>query len=134
MFFFRCYINFRGFAAVRFYDQFSLLKIPDCTKIKARLLDFTRIRKYNYFVRGSIIPFLATWHEQSERNKIFFFFNLENSNKKKSCVRKLLKSDGEETTDANVILNEIYIFYSDLYDKKPEIQNDFTGCSSEVNS
>ena len=64
----------------------------------------------------------------------FFFFNLENSNKKKSCVRKLLKSDGEETTDANVILNEIYIFYSDLYDKKPEIQNDFTGCSFEVNS
>ena len=31
------------------------------------------------------------------------FFNLENSNKKKSCVRKLPKSDGEETTDANVI-------------------------------
>ena len=44
------------------------------------------------------------------------FFNLENSNKKKSCIRKLLKSDGEETTDANVMLNEIYIFYSDLYD------------------
>ena len=41
---------------------------------------------------------------------IFFFFNLENSNKKKSCGRELLKSDGEETTDANVVLNEIYIF------------------------
>ena len=34
------------------------------------------------------------------------FFNLENSSKK--------KKDGEETTDANVILNEINIFYSDL--------------------
>ena len=62
------------------------------------------------------------------------FFNLENSNKKKSCVRKLLKSDGEETTDANVILKEIYIFYSDLYDRKPEIQTDCTGCPFEVSS
>ena len=58
----------------------------------------------------------------------------KNSNKKKSCIRKLPKSDGEETTDANIILNEIYIFYSDLYDKKPEIQTDFTGCPFEVNS
>ena len=89
-------------------------------------------KKYDYFVRGSIIPFLATWYEQGERNK--FFFNLENSNKKKSCIRKFLKSDGEETTDANVILNEIYIFYSDLYDKKPKIQTDFTGRPFEVNS
>ena len=61
-------------------------------------------------------------------------FNLENSDKKKSCIRKLLKSDGEGTTYANVILNEIYIFYSDLYDKKPDIQTDFTGCPFEVNS
>ena len=65
---------------------------------------------------------------------INFFFNLENSNKKKSCIRKFLKSDGEETTDAKVILNEIYIFYSDLYDKKPKIQTDFTGRPFEVNS
>ena len=37
-------------------------------------------KKYDYFVRGSIIPFLATWYEQGERN-IYFFFNLENSSK-----------------------------------------------------
>ena len=75
-------------------------------------------KEYDYIVRGSIIPFRATWYEQGGRNKIYIFFNLENSNKKKSCVRKLLKSDGEETTDANFILKEIYIFYSDLHDRK----------------
>ena len=29
-------------------------------------------KKYDYFVRGSIIPFLATWYEQGERNNFFF--------------------------------------------------------------
>ena len=53
---------------------------------------------------------------------------------KKGCIRKLLISDGEETTDANIILKEIYDFYSDLYDKKPEIQSDFTGCPFVENS
>ena len=30
-------------------------------------------KKYDYIVRGSIIPFLATWHKQGERNKKYFF-------------------------------------------------------------
>ena len=29
-------------------------------------------KEYDYFVRGSIIPFLATWYEQGGRNKFFF--------------------------------------------------------------
>ena len=33
-----------SFAAVRFYDQFSFLKTPRCTKIKTRLLGLTRMR------------------------------------------------------------------------------------------
>ena len=91
-------------------------KVPETlTAKKVENLETCRMeyeKKYNFFVRGSIIPFLATWYEQGERNKKIFFFNLENSNKKKSCIRKLLKADGEESTDANV-----YIFNSDLYDK-----------------
>ena len=75
-------------------------------------------KEYDYIVRGSIIRSRATWYEHGERNTKYFL-NLENSNKKKSCIRKLLISDGvQETTDANVILKEIYNFYSDLYDKK----------------
>ena len=48
----------------------------------------------------AIIRSHATWY--GERNTKYFL-NLENSNKKKSCIRKLLMSDGEQTTDANVI-------------------------------
>ena len=29
--------------------------------------------EYDYVVRGSIIPFLATWYEQGGRNKKYFF-------------------------------------------------------------
>ena len=43
---------------------------------------------------------------------------MENNNKKKSCIRKLVKQNGKECIDSNTILNEIYNFYSDLYDEK----------------
>ena len=59
---------------------------------------------------------------------------MENSIIKKSCIRKLLIWDGEETTDANVILKEIYDFYSHLYDKKLGIPSDFSGCPFVENS
>ena len=29
--------------------------------------------EYEYILRGSIIPFRATWYEQGERNKIYIF-------------------------------------------------------------
>ena len=53
-------------------------------------------------------------------------FNLENHNKKKTCVTRLLNSDGAEITNTNNILEEVYNFYSDLYDEKTEIQTDAT--------
>ena len=84
-------------------------------------------REFDYIVRGSIFRSRATWYEQGERNSKYFL-NLENNNKKKSCIRKLHISDGKETTDAHVILNEIHDFYSDLYNLKPEIQTDLSDC------
>ena len=89
-------------------------------------------RELDYIVRGSIIRSRATWYEQGERNSKYFL-NLENNNKKKSCIRKLQKSDGKETTDAHVILNEIHDFYSDLYSVKPEIQTDLSDCQFFAN-
>ena len=55
-------------------------------------------REFDYIVRGSIIRSRATWYEQGERNTKYFL-NLEDNNKKKSCIRKLLQSDGKETSD-----------------------------------
>ena len=78
-------------------------------------------------VRGSIIRSRATWFEQGERNSKYFF-NLENRNKKKSCIRKLIRSNGDETTVPVTIMSEIHSFYSELYDEKSGIQTDYTSC------
>ena len=48
-----------------------------------------------------------------ERNSKYFL-NLENRNKKKSCIRKLIRTNGEETTAPDTIMNEIHRFYSEL--------------------
>ena len=61
-------------------------------------------------LRGSIIRSCARWYEQGERNTKYFL-NLENHNKKKSCVRRLLNSDGAEITDMNDMLDEVHNFW-----------------------
>ena len=62
-----------------------------------------------------------------ERNSEYFQ-NLENRNKKKSCIRKRIRSNGEETTSPDTIINEIHRFYSELYDEKSGIQTDYSSC------
>ena len=69
---------------------------------------------YDYITQGAIIRSRATWYEFGERNK--YFLNLENSNKKKSTVRKVFNREGKLTTDPKRMMNELEIFYSDLYD------------------
>ena len=69
---------------------------------------------YDYITQGAIIRSRATWYEFGERN--IYFLNLENSNKKKSTVRKVFNREGKLTTDPKRIMNELEIFYSDLYD------------------
>ena len=54
-------------------------------------------REYDYIARGSIIRSRATWFEKGERNTKYFL-NLENNNKRKSCVRKLVQENGKECT------------------------------------
>ena len=43
-------------------------------------------------------------------------------------MRKFQKPDGTERTDEDVILEEIYTLYSDLYNIKPDIQTDLSDC------
>ena len=84
-------------------------------------------KEYDYIVRGSIIRSRATWFEQGERNSKYFL-NLENRNKKKSCIRKLIRVNGEETTVPDTIMTEIHNFYSELYDEKSGLQTDYSTC------
>ena len=76
-------------------------------------------QEYDYIVRGSIIRSRATWFEQGERNNKYFL-NLEKRNKKKSCIRKLIRANGEEITVPDTIMTEIHSFYSELYDESRE--------------
>lgn len=84
-------------------------------------------REYNYIITGSIIRSRATWYEKGERNTKFFL-NLENNKKKKSSVRKLLHTNGKETTNPNTIAKEIFSFYADLYDEKLDVTIDQSTC------
>ena len=70
---------------------------------------------------------MVSWFEQGERNSKYFL-NLENRNKKKSCIRKLIRTNGEEATAPDTIMNEIHRFYSELYDEESGIQTDFSTC------
>ena len=70
---------------------------------------------YHCITQFAIIRSRATWYEFGERNNKYFF-NLENSNKKKNTVRKVFNREVMLTTDPKQIMNELEVFYSDLYD------------------
>ena len=60
---------------------------------------------YDYITQGAIIRSRATWYEFSERNNKYFW-NLENSDKKKSTVRKVFNREKKLTTDPKQIMSE----------------------------
>ena len=72
---------------------------------------------YDYITQGAIIRFRVTWYEMSEKSDKYFL-NLENSNKTKSSVRKILTRAGVLTGDPKRIKNELELYYSNLYDGK----------------
>ena len=56
----------------------------------------------------------GTWYVKAEK-KNKYFLNLEKSNKNKSCLRKILKSDGTIAVVPKTIMSELEFFYSSLY-------------------
>ena len=70
---------------------------------------------YDYITQGAIIRSRATWYEFGERNNKYFW-NLENSDKKKSTVRKVFNREKKLTTDPKQIMNELELFFFYLYD------------------
>ena len=61
---------------------------------------------HDYITQSAIIRSRATWYEFGEREIANIFLNLENSNKKKSTVRKVFNREGKLTTDPIQIMNE----------------------------
>ena len=74
---------------------------------------------YEFIAQGAIVRSRANWYEYGEKSNKYFL-NLENSRKKKSCIRKLNTENDKSTTNPKEILDEIQSFYANLYDKKVE--------------
>ena len=86
---------------------------------------------YDYITQGSIVCSRATWYEKGEKNNKYFL-NLEKSNKNKSCLRKILKSDGTIAVDPKAIMSELEFFYSNLYKENISYSSSFLEDLKEV--
>ena len=69
---------------------------------------------FDYIAKGAIIRSRANWYEKGEKSNKYFL-GLESHRSTKSCIRRLLSSDGNLTTNPVKIMKEIEKFYSDLY-------------------
>ena len=72
--------------------------------------------QYDYIAQGAIIRSRVNWYEYGEKSNKYFL-NLENSKKKKSCIRKLVGFNDECIMAPKQIMTEIHSFYANLYDK-----------------
>ena len=79
---------------------------------------------YDYITQGAIVRSRATWYEKGEKNNKYFL-NLEKSNKEKSCLRKVLKSDGTIAVNPKSIMSELESFYSNLYKESNRLSSSF---------
>ena len=76
---------------------------------------------------GAIIRSRATWYEKGEKNNKYFL-NLEKSNKKKSCVRKIFTSDETLTSNPKTMLSELELFFTLIYTKLRTMTNQKGNC------
>ena len=87
--------------------------------------------RYNYITQGPIVRSRATWYVKAEK-KNKYFLNLEKSNKNKSCLRKILKSDGTIAVVPKTIMSELEFFYSNLYKENNSHSSSFLEDLKEV--
>ena len=72
---------------------------------------------YEYITSGIILQSKTNWYEHGEKSSKYFF-NLENCNKEKSHLRKLMTSSDTEIHDPLVIMSHIKSFHSSLYNHR----------------
>ena len=86
---------------------------------------------YDYITQGAIVRSRVTWYEKGEKNNKYFL-NLEKSNKEKSCLRKILKSDGTIVVNPKSIMSELESFYTNLYKESNCLSSSFLDDLKEV--
>lgn len=80
---------------------------------------------YKHKAHGALIRSRMKIVEEGEKNTKFFL-KMENNNSQNKTIMQIQKSENEKSliTDGNDILQELKLFYTDLY-SQPEIQNTF---------
>ena len=72
---------------------------------------------YNYITEGIILRSKVNWYEYGEKSSKYFF-SLEKRNKAKSNLRKVVKTNEQETSDPIEIIRCLKDFYSSLYTRR----------------
>ena len=71
---------------------------------------------YDRITQGIILQSKVAWYEKEEKSNKYFL-NLEQRNKAKTHIRKLI-NDNEEISEADDILKIVRSFYGNLYSSK----------------
>ena len=76
---------------------------------------------YNHITDRIILRSKTRWYEEGEKSTKYFL-SLEESNKARTHIRKLLRceSSSEELIDPKIIQSEIKSFYSKLYERRSQ--------------
>ena len=72
---------------------------------------------YNYITEGIILRSKVNWYEYGEKSSNYFL-SLEKRNKAKFHLRKVVKTNEEETSDPIEIIRCLKDFYSSLYTRR----------------
>ena len=72
---------------------------------------------YNYITEGIILRSKVNWYEYGEKSSKYFL-SLEERNKAKSHLRKVVKTNEQETSDPIEIIRSLKKFCSSLYTRR----------------
>ena len=79
---------------------------------------------YNYITEGIILRSEVNWYEYGEKSSKYFL-SLEKRNKAKSHLRKVVKTNEQETSDPIEIIRCLKDFYSSLYTRRSNKTEDY---------
>ena len=94
----------------------------NCVEAKCKQLKQELCLIYENRAKGSIVRSKTRWIEQGEK-PTKYFFNLEKRNYNHKTIKELKHPDGKSVTKEEEILEEIEIFYKELYTSITSVEN-----------
>ena len=94
----------------------------NCLEVEQNQLTQELCLIYENRAKGSIVRSKTRWIEQGEK-PTKYFFNLEKRNYNHKTIKELKHPDGKSVTKEEEILEEIEIFYKELYTSIISVEN-----------